>query len=356
MEPRKFLNMIFFDVASACNLSCPFCVFDWRTLKKGTLATPAVLQKVYSLAPHVHDGHLSLSCAHEPTMHPELAAILNELPNEYRSKFFMTTNMANKMSDELISAIAQCGISHVNISVDTLDENKFRFLRRGGNLSAFLANMDRLLKAVNKSDQGRTPQFRFITMGFKSNIDEIMPIIEYGEKCGVVTHEIRYLFDVDHVSDEFKSKHVLDDTQWNWLARETQDKAHVIVYAPPMGYKYKFQADEGYVAREGANSLATATVLTVGQDDLNYEPPPDEDFYFLESGGPKKSKDYIFKQYNVPRTVNGTVPPFSPIDKPPTLHISSDGSAVISEWGKERFEINLLSLRDPAQFFDAIVH
>ncbi len=82
METRKFLGMVFFDVAGACNLACPFCVFDWRTLKKATLASPEVLAKVISLAPHMHDGSLALSCAHEPTMHPRLDAILNELPDD----------------------------------------------------------------------------------------------------------------------------------------------------------------------------------------------------------------------------------------------------------------------------------
>ena len=356
MTPRKFLGMVFFDVAGACNLACPFCVFDWRTLKKATLASPEVLAKVISLAPHVHDGSLALSCAHEPTMHPRLDAILDELPDDQRPRFFMTTNMTNRMSDRLIERIATCGIHHINISVDTLDAAKFRVLRRGGELAAFLGNMNCLKAALGCHDGKRTPMFRFITMGFKSNFDEMSRIIEYGEQFGVASHEIRYLFDVDHVSDNFKATHILDDQHWKWLARLADGHQNVTVYAPPAGYRYRFQAGEGYVAPAGALSLATAEVLTSRAGDVDAERPPEEQVDLTGPKGPKKSSDYLAQIYATPRTINGTVPPFPPITKPPTLHITPDGSVTISEWGRNRLEINLLSLRDPAMFFEAIVH
>jgi MoaA/NifB/PqqE/SkfB family radical SAM enzyme len=52
MEEQKFLRLVLFDLASACNLACPFCVFDWRTLKKATLTSPEVLEKRFFLAWH----------------------------------------------------------------------------------------------------------------------------------------------------------------------------------------------------------------------------------------------------------------------------------------------------------------
>ena len=356
METRKFLGMVFFDVAGACNLACPFCVFDWRTLKKATLASPEVLAKVISLAPYMHDGSLALSCAHEPTMHPRLDAIVNELPDDWRTRFFMTTNMTNRMSDGLIEAIATSGIHHLNISVDTLDAAKFRVLRRGGELAAFLGNMDRLKAVLDRHGGRQAPLLRFITMGFKSNYGEMPEIIEYGERFGIKSHEIRYLFDVEHITDDFKATHVLDEPHWNWLARLANGHRNVTVYAPPAGYRYRFQADNGYIAPTGALSLATAEILAVNSKDLGTEPPPLQAIELTEPSGPKKSAGYVPQTYEIPRTVNGTVPPYPLITKPPTLHITPDGSVTISEWGRNKFEINILSLRDPAMFFDAIVH
>ncbi len=49
---------------------------------------------------------------------------------------------------------------------------------------------------------------------------------------------------------------------WKWLARLADGHRNVTVYAPPAGYRYRFQAGEGYVAPAGALSLATAEVLT----------------------------------------------------------------------------------------------
>jgi hypothetical protein len=260
------------------------------------------------------------------------------------------------MSDGLIDAIATCGIHHVNISVDTLDAAKFRVLRRGGELTAFLGNMERLKVVLDRRDHERAPMFRFITMGFKSNYGEVPAMIEYGEQFGVESHEIRYLFDADHVSNEFKASQVLDDQQWKWLARMVGGNAKVTIYAPPAGYKYQFQAGDGYVPPLNAWSLATAEVLMAEADDLDTEPAPSQEMGLAEPTGPKKSREYIPQTYVMPRTVNGTVPPFPPISRPPTLHITPDGSVAITEWGRNNFEINLLSLRDPAMFFDAIVH
>jgi hypothetical protein len=71
--------MAFFDIAGACILARPFCVCDWRTLKKATLGSEEVLNKVFTLAPHVHDdGSVSLRRAHEPTMHPRIDVTLRD--------------------------------------------------------------------------------------------------------------------------------------------------------------------------------------------------------------------------------------------------------------------------------------
>lgn len=348
------IAMVFFDVASACNLACPFCVFDWSTLKKGSIATPEVLAKVFQLLQYVPEAGLSLSCAHEPTMHPRLATILRELPEDYRKKFFMTTNMTNRMSAELIDAIAGCGIAHVNISCDTLDPEKFLYLRKGGKLDDFLANMEHLQGAIERGDPANRPKLRFITMGFKSNFNEIPAIVSYGKRFDVVAHEIRYLFDADHIEQDFKRREILNDDGWQWLQHFAKDKPWVEVVCPPAGHVYGFQrAGDAQPSDVGSQRPMAYS----GDKHLdNFLPPIFKTTIPEIEIGPKKSARYVpTLPLPLPRTANGTVPPYEKIVNPPTLHISPEGSVTLTEWTKEQFEINILSIGDPGAFFSALI-
>jgi len=350
------IDRVFFDVASACNLACPFCVFDWSSLKKGSITTPEVLAKVFSLLPYLPQAGMSLSCAHEPTMHPRLAEILRDLPEGYRKKFFMTTNMANRMSDDLIDAIATCGIEHLNISCDTLDARTFLYLRKGGKLADFLQNMDRLGQVLRTADPERRPRVRFITMGFRVNYREIPDIVEYGERFGAVEHEVRYLFDVPHVEEEFTRREILDEESWRWLGRFAKEKPGLQIFAPPEGYKYAFQRSGDENFGKSGLSLSSATRIKDQVDDGELLAPLVIDASVPEIEiGPKKSVRYKPRVLAMPRTANGTVPPYEKLTLPPTLHISPEGSVMVGDWGKERFEINILSIGDPGKFFSALL-
>ena len=79
------------------------------------------------------------------------------------------------------------------------------------------------------------------------------------------------------------------------------------VYAPPAGYRYRFQADNGYIAPTGALSLATAEILAVNSKDLGQTSV--KAIELTEPSGPKKSAGYVPQTYEIPRTVNGKYHP-----------------------------------------------
>jgi hypothetical protein len=380
--------MIFFDVTNVCNLDCPFCSTDWDRIRKGVLVKDDVLKKVFQLAPYVHESSLSLSCAHEATMHPHLPDILDSLPKRFRRKFFMTSNMTTKMSDKLIAAIARSGMGHLAISCDTLEAEKFKYLRRRGDLSVFLHNVNRLREALRDADPATTPKLRLISMAFKSNFAELPKLVEFGKSLGAVLHELRFLFDVPHMSPGFAEREILDDAEWDRLVLLEKTEPTVRAYPPPPGYRYSFQRTEGegvqraiglasrkvdFAALEKALASGSQSVATNGQstspadgtaprnssaqEAASYDEVTSE---LLGAGQKVEARARKVRRPAVEtaapvKTVNGTVLPRPTLAEPITLHVAPDGSAIVGDWGQEPFEINLLSIPDPGLFFSSLV-
>jgi hypothetical protein len=286
-------------------------------------------------------------------MNPRLADILRSIPEDLRNKFFMTTNMANRMSDDLIETIAACGLSYINISCDTLDDATFAYLRPGSTLTAFRENMERLKVALRAAGDRATP-VRLISMAFKSTLAEVPALYEYGQEIPASLHEVRYLFDVPHVSDEFKKREVLEKKDWLWLSHLAASRPNLHIYMPPKDYEYSFAAvsDKKDLAIGLRVSKIVDGSMEVPFDEL--AAPPSKIIIPKIEAGPKKSSDYVTKAYETPRSANGNVLPFGLLFEPGVLHVTPEGSAFVNSIGRERLEINLLSIADPVSFFRAI--
>ncbi len=368
------LERIFFDVTNVCNLRCPFCSFDYSTIKKGQVIDDATFKKVLELAPLVPDGCFSLSCEHEATMHPRFGEIIKTIPEYYRKKFFFTSNMATKITDKLIDILATSNINYINISCDTLDETRFRQLRVGGELSVFLKNVDRLTLAFR--DNPKAPDIRFITMGFQSTFSELDKVIEFGKQHLAVWHEIRFLFDVPHIGDDFKRRELLDSEQWRYIARKFKADSTIHVFMPPEDYKYWNRDEDDSAPTTRMVSLKQAARIEDLVDDDNGEPlfamsreesgdaavalaPQLEEGVVLESPeSGRSSKKKSPQPTNRPAPAAPQLPwtaPLSRFANPPTLFVKPDGAVFFSEWGKEQFSINLLSIPDVPRFFEALM-
>lgn len=108
---EKKYDFISFDITSNCNLRCPFCLNDFSKIKGNTNVTRETFRKVISLIPLIKEtGSFYFSCLFEPTLHPNFSELLYEIPEEYRSKVFFTTNLAKTISDEDIKKLSLSGI------------------------------------------------------------------------------------------------------------------------------------------------------------------------------------------------------------------------------------------------------
>ena len=297
---RDFLWLVAADIVDNCNLRCPFCVYDYSSVTKTHLMTETTFRKLVALARVVPAGQFYISCLHEPTLHPRLNDLLAMIPEDVRGKVFFTTNLARPLKDADFEAWARSGLHHINVSLDTLVPERFAVLRKFGRLDVFTANLDRMA-AVFRRTPG-APALRYITMAFKSNLDEIPGIVTVSRDRWLSTENtIRYTFNVAHITDEFRRREYLVPEDWASLTRrlEATGAPFVISHPPADGYEATIKPSQNFFEdRAEAADDQTRVTLT----------------------------------------------------RPMGLRVASDGTVLVVD-AERALRVNLNSLEDPVHFF-----
>jgi MoaA/NifB/PqqE/SkfB family radical SAM enzyme len=295
-----YLWFVAADIVNNCNLRCPFCLVDYSAVTKTELMTEETFLSLIRLAPTVRDGHFYLSCLNEPTLHPHLNRFLGLVPPEARRKMFFTTNLARPLKEADFEAWAASGLHHINISLDTLDAARFGVLRRFGRLDVFMRNLEALSAAFRRTPHA--PKLRYITMAFKSNFDEIATIVRRSREEWIASaNEIRYTFNVSHITDEFRAREYLTREDWPRLTQLLQQTGYPVEISYP--------PEENYEKIEPAQN------------------------YYDQPGG--KAERIL-------------------ITKPMGLRVRPDGTVLVNG-AEDGFRVNINSLDNPARFFRALL-
>ena len=262
LERDVFLWLVAADVVDNCNLRCPFCLYDYSGVTKTHLMSEATFGKLASLARGVAAGQFYISCLHEPTLHPRLNALLALIPEDLRHRIFFTTNLARPLKDADFEAWARSGLHHINVSLDTLDPARFAELRRFGRFEVFTANLDRLAATFRRVPGA--PPLRYITMAFRSTLEEIPDVVRTSRDRWLSTgNEIRYTFNVAHITDAFRRREYLCPAEWESLTRRLQDTGVPFVIAPPPadGYEETIKPSQNFFEdRAGPDDQARLTL------------------------------------------------------------------------------------------------
>jgi len=225
------------DIVNNCNLRCPFCLVDYDRVHDKQLMQEATFRSLLRLAPAVPEAGFWLSCLHEPTLHPRLAEYLSWIPEDQRRKFWFTTNLARPLPDALVAAIAGSGIHHINISLDTFDPELFAVLRKHGRVAVFRNNLERLIEQIRRTPGA--PALRYITMAFRSNLQEIPELVRWMSESGDASEmEVRYTFNTANITDDFRRAHFLRPEDWPVLraSLDALNLPNCILGEPPPGY------------------------------------------------------------------------------------------------------------------------
>ena len=230
-QPLQFVIM---DIVDNCNLRCPFCVYDYSTTHTTNLMSEATIDVAAKLAPYVTEGNFWFSCLHEPTLHPRLVEFIQKVPFEHRRKLFYTTNLAKRMPQSYFKALADSGMHHINVSIESLDPAVYERFRKGARHRIFTENWDRLVPAFARGKA--PPLLRYIAMAYKSNVRDLPAMVEYllNERGGGEI-EVRHTYDVPHLPAQFRRAEYLSQGEWHWLRDELArfPAGKVILVMPP---------------------------------------------------------------------------------------------------------------------------
>ena len=230
------ISHVALDIVDNCNLRCPFCVYDYANTYRTQFMTEETFFQALRLIPFVTDGNFWLSCLHEATLHPRLLDFIQLVPARYRSKLFYTTNLARRMPRQYFAAVAQSGMHHLNISVESLVPAIYERMRKGARHPVFQENWDRLLEAFCAASA--PPRVRYNVMAYRSNFREIPALAAtlLAEKSAWQV-EIRHTFDEPHIPTEFRDTEFLTTGEWAWLAEQLRSwpPDRVVLLLPPGG-------------------------------------------------------------------------------------------------------------------------
>ncbi len=181
LHGRK-INKLRVSVSEACNLACSYCVNSIRDhrVAPDQLPMPGLLQLVTLL--HRHSGIEKVRITGgEPLLYRELLPFISGIRELGLTSIGLTTN--GQLLAKRASALADAGISQVNLSLDSLDPEHFRRMCRAGSLRRTLAGIHACLK------EGIRVKVNMVVMEGE-NDEEVVDMLEFGIVHGI---EVRFL-------------------------------------------------------------------------------------------------------------------------------------------------------------------
>lgn len=130
------------SVTDRCNLRCVYCVPECGVTRIPTerLLTEEELLRIARAAAKEGIAHVKVTGG-EPLLRPNLAGLVQKI-REIPGIETVTLTTNGILLPDQIDALVAAGISGINISLDTLNKERYRSLTRGGELERALAGLE----------------------------------------------------------------------------------------------------------------------------------------------------------------------------------------------------------------------
>lgn len=177
----RLVRKLRLQLTDACNYRCLYCMPpQMRFLPAASLLSPAELRTMAESLFFLGLTELRVTGG-EPTLRPDFDAALRALSEIPWSKFGLTSN--GQLLRAKLPLLRTAGCRHLNISLDSLDAERFRAMTRGGDLHRVL---EALFAALEMSFRVKVN-----VVAYKGiNDGELLAFAEFSERHGV---EVRFL-------------------------------------------------------------------------------------------------------------------------------------------------------------------
>ena len=167
---RRFRNLRL-SLTAACNYACTYCVPDGKRLQAAAFELEASeMVKAVKLLVSVAGIDKVRITGGEPLLSPKFEEILHGIMDLGLEDVSLTTN--GQLLPRHADAIIRSGIRRVNVSLDTLNRDRFREIARSGDLNTVLHGIE-LMQAG-----GVAVKINMVPMQ-GVNDDQVIPLLEY---------------------------------------------------------------------------------------------------------------------------------------------------------------------------------
>lgn len=132
------------SLTESCNLRCIYCIpenFIPKFYNENMILTKENIFDIIEASVELNIKKIRLTGG-EPLLRKDIVDIVKGIKDRGIEKIYITTN--GILLSEKIESLRDAGLSGVNISLDTLDREKFSFITRGGDI-------ERVLQGIKKS-------------------------------------------------------------------------------------------------------------------------------------------------------------------------------------------------------------
>ena len=180
-QGRRFRNLRV-SLTAACNYACTYCVPDGRRLVPAERELPAdqMARAVELLIAAAGIDKLRVTGG-EPLVTPKFDLFLQHVTRLGLSDISITTN--GQLLLRKLPVLIDTGLKRINVSLDTLDPERFRAIARGGDLASVLKGIDAALQAGLKVKINMVPLRR-------ANHEQMLPLLDFCLQRGI---ELRYI-------------------------------------------------------------------------------------------------------------------------------------------------------------------
>ena len=180
-QGRRFRNLRV-SLTAACNYACTYCVPDGKRLQaaKFELSADALVKAVRLLINAAGVEKLRITGG-EPLLTPKFDTFLPAIMELPLSDVAITTN--GQLLKRKIGVIRDSGLKRINISLDTLNAERFSVIARSGDLNAVIDGIDAALESGIKVKINMVPMRT-------ANAEQILPMMDF---CFERDIELRFI-------------------------------------------------------------------------------------------------------------------------------------------------------------------
>lgn len=180
----RTINYLRLSITDHCNLACTYCrEEDHKTLtKKKEILTYEEIHRVVRLFCELGITKVRLTGG-EPLLRKDIVGLigkLNSIPQLTDIPLSTNATLLTKFSTDIKLA----GITRLNISIDSLDPDKFRAITRGGDINTVISGIDAALDAGFKSIK-----INMVVMS-ETNTDDIDTMLDFAIEKGI---DVRFI-------------------------------------------------------------------------------------------------------------------------------------------------------------------